>query len=168
MSRADDFQLLCTLAGFGSNWYSSIGQLLDIVGFFTLWISAEHKLTLSESAESHRKHAAAILDRADQIEWETSRKIAELQSKAPRVSQIRRVRDIEDFQRLFERASAELHRESGKVRDGLRRSADIAAKRGEEISILGLSVERRALNLSATLILAGFVLQIAGSLPGCQ
>lgn len=168
ISRADDFHLLCTLAGFGSNWYSLAGLLLDIAGFFTLWLSAEHKLTLSKSAETHRRQAAAIADRADQIEWEAGRKMADLQSKAPRIGLVRKLRDIEDFQRSFERASAELHRESGRARDSLRRSADLAAKRGEEISILGLNVERRALNLSAMLILAGFVLQVAGSFPGCQ
>ncbi|MER8844024.1 MULTISPECIES: hypothetical protein [Mesorhizobium] len=168
MSRADDFHLLCTVAGFGSNWYSLAGLLLDIAGFFTLWLSAEHKLTLSETAETHRRLAIATGDRADQIEWQAGRKMAELQSKAPRVSQIRQQRDIENFQRSFERASAELHRESGRARDSLRRSAGLAAQRGDELSILGLNVERRALNLSAMLILAGFVLQVAGSFPGCQ
>lgn len=168
MSPAEDFHLLCTLAGFGSNWYSFAGLLLDIAGFFTLWVSAEHKLTLAESAEAHRKHAALISDRADEIEWEAARKLAELHGKAPRVSQIRSLRDIENFQRSFERASAELHRESGRARDGLRRSAAFNSKVSEEISILGLNVERRALNVSAMLILAGFVLQVAGSFPGCQ
>lgn len=167
MSPIDDFHLLCTLAGFGSNWFNLIGLLLDIAGFFTLWLSAERKLELTERAEDHRREAEKASREAEKIERQRAEALVKMDHQVHSSLAHLRVRNPADVQRALSQEKLRLSRDAERNQSRLRSDALKSLRAGEEVSILGLSVERRSLNLSALLILAGFAFQVAGNFPGC-
>ncbi|MBZ9710321.1 hypothetical protein LB543_26810 [Mesorhizobium sp. ESP7-2] len=167
MSQVDDFHLLCTLVGFGSNWFNLLGLLLDIAGFFTLWLSAEKKLELTERAEKHRQEAEKASSEAEAIDRKRAEALVKMDLEVHSSLAHLRISNPAQVQRTLSQEKLRLSRDAERYHSRLRSDALRSLKAGEEVSILGLSVERKSLNVSAFLILAGFVFQVAGSFPGC-
>ena len=163
----DDFGLLCTQLGFGSNWYSAVGTFLVLVGFVVLFVSANEKFDAATKAEGMRQAASKSLEEARAVAAQANEALSSLGAEVAKFSALLSERDRQITEQNAEAERRVMAERGVQTVRNLREDAMANFKRSEEAAFLGLSVERKSLRYAAILILAGLSAQILGNFPGC-